>query len=290
MNRFQTIPVQPNSMRRTERPILEVRGVTRNFRSSGGETVQALGLTNLQLLAGDFVAFVGESGCGKTTLLKMIGGLISSTTGDIFYRGGRVTGPVSDLGIVFQRSALLEWRTVRGNIMLQLSVRKLGTAAEQRRLTSDLLARVGLSGFEERYPWELSGGQQQRVALCRALIHRPGLLLMDEPFGALDALTREQLQSDLEHLWVADRPTVLFVTHDVGEAVSLADRVVVLGGKPGGIVADIAIEAPRPRSGALLESPVLQTYAKQIKALLSPRPHSRGDGASPSGQTKETER
>lgn len=254
-----------------QQPILDVRGVTRNFRSSGGDSVQALGLTNLQLMTGDFVAFVGESGCGKTTLLKMIGGLMFPTTGDIVYRGARVTGPVPDLGIVFQRAALLEWRTVQGNITLQLSVRNLGTTVEQRRLTADLLARVGLSGFQDRYPWELSGGQQQRVALCRALIHRPGLLLMDEPFGALDALTREQLQSDLERLWMADRPTVLFVTHDVGEAVSLADRVIVLGGKPGGIVADINVAAPRPRSGTLLESLELQTYAKQIKALLSPR-------------------
>jgi NitT/TauT family transport system ATP-binding protein len=271
MNRLQPMEVRIASAQKLQQPILEVRGVTRNFRSSGGDSVQALGLTNLQLMRGDFVAFVGESGCGKTTLLKMIGGLMFPSTGEIIYRGARVTGPLSDLGIVFQRAALLEWRTVKGNITLQLSVRNLGTKEEQRRLTSDLLARVGLSGFEERYPWELSGGQQQRVALCRALIHRPGLLLMDEPFGALDALTREQLQSDLERLWMADRPTVLFVTHDVGEAVSLADRVIVLGGKPGGIVADINIAVPRPRSGALLESLELQRYAQQIKALLSPQ-------------------
>jgi NitT/TauT family transport system ATP-binding protein len=197
-------------------PILTIRGVHQEFSARSGEVVAALDNINLEIAAGEFVAFVGISGCGKTTLMKIVGGLISPTQGDIIYKGERVTGPIDDLGIVFQKPVLLEWRTVLRNITLQTSMRGLGSAAEQRRLAEDLLGRVGLAGYGDRFPWELSGGQQQRVSLCRALVHSPGLLLMDEPFGALDALTREQLQRDLERMWLAQKPTVLFVTHDVG--------------------------------------------------------------------------
>ena len=149
-------------------------------------------------------------------------------------------------------------------------MRDLGSGAEQRRLAEDLLDRVGWAGDGDRYPWELSGGQQQRVSLCRALVHNPGLLLMDEPFGALDALTREQLQRDLERMWLAQKPTVLFVTHDVGEAVCLADRVVVLAGKPGRVVANIRIDVARARGADLLNNPKLQAYAKDVRSVLLP--------------------
>jgi NitT/TauT family transport system ATP-binding protein len=151
-----------------------------------------------------------------------------------------------------------------------MTMHRLGTAQTRRAAAMTLLGRVGLAGYEDRYPWELSGGQQQRVSLCRALIHRPGLLLMDEPFGALDALTREQLQADLESLWLAQKPLVLFVTHDVGEAVTLADRVIVLAGRPGTVADDLAIDVPRPRSGQLLDNPQLQNYAKRVRSLLGP--------------------
>src|SRR6185312_9330524 len=168
--------------------------------------------------------------------------------GHIAYRGEPVIGPIEDLGIVFQRPVLLDWLTIEQNVTLQLRMRRIGTREEQQERARILLAQVGLHDYEQRYPWELSGGQQQRVSLCRALIHNPGLLLMDEPFGALDALTREQLQRDLEEMWMSQKPTVLFVTHDVSEAVCLADRVVVLVGKPGTIIADIKVNVPRPRN------------------------------------------
>jgi NitT/TauT family transport system ATP-binding protein len=251
-------------------PILTICGVHQKFNARSGEVVAALDNINLEIAAGEFVAFVGISGCGKTTLMKIVGGLISPTQGDVIYRGERVTGPIDDLGIVFQKPVLLEWRTVLRNITLQTSMRGLGSAAEQRRLAEDLLGRVGLAGYGDRFPWELSGGQQQRVSLCRALVHNPGLLLMDEPFGALDALTREQLQRDLERMWLAQRPTVLFVTHDVGEAVCLADRVVVLAGKPGTVVADIPIGVGRARGADLLNNAKLQAYAKEVRSVLLP--------------------
>jgi NitT/TauT family transport system ATP-binding protein len=251
-------------------PILTIRGVQKRFTARSGEVVAALDDVNLETAAGEFVAFVGISGCGKTTLLKIVGGLISPTQGEIIYKGDRVTGPIKDLGIVFQKPVLLEWRTVLRNITLQTSMRDLGSSAEQRRLAEDLLDRVGLAGYGDRYPWELSGGQQQRVSLCRALVHNPGLLLMDEPFGALDALTREQLQRDLERMWLAQKPTVLFVTHDVGEAVCLADRVIVLAGKPGRVVANIRIDVGRARGADLLNNPKLQAYAKDVRSVLLP--------------------
>jgi NitT/TauT family transport system ATP-binding protein len=251
-------------------PILAIRGIQRTFTTRSGEVVAALDNISLEILPGEFVAFVGISGCGKTTLMKIVGGLLPPSAGEVIYKGERVTGPIKDLGIVFQKPVLLEWRTVLRNITLQTSMRGLGGVAEQRRLADALLERVGLAGYGGRYPWELSGGQQQRVSLCRALIHNPGLLLMDEPFGALDALTREQLQRDLERMWLAQKPTVLFVTHDVGEAVCLADRVVVLAGKPGMVVADIPVRVGRARGADLLNNPQLQAYAKEVRSVLLP--------------------
>jgi NitT/TauT family transport system ATP-binding protein len=253
-----------------DKPIITVRGVAQQFTARNGEVVSALQNINLEIVPGEFVAFVGISGCGKTTLLKIIGGLILPSKGEVIYKGERVIEPIKDLGIVFQKPVLLEWRTVLRNITLQMSMRGQGSAAEHVQLAEDWLGRVGLAGYGERYPWELSGGQQQRVSLCRALVHNPGLLLMDEPFGALDALTREQLQRDLERMWMAQRPTVLFVTHDVGEAVCLADRVVVLAGKPGVVVANIRIGVGRAREADLLNNSKLQAYAKEVRSVLLP--------------------
>lgn len=255
---------------RTGNPIIAVRGVEQKFTARSGEIVSALQNINLEIGTGEFVAFVGVSGCGKTTLLKIIGGLIAPSRGEVVYKGERVTGPIKDLGIVFQKPVLLEWRTVLRNITLQMSMRDRGSTAEHQRLAEELLGRVGLAGYGERYPWELSGGQQQRVSLCRALVHNPGLLLMDEPFGALDALTREQLQRDLERMWMAQKSTVLFVTHDVGEAVCLADRVVVLAGKPGVVVANVRIGVGRAREADLLNNSKLQAYAKEVRSVLLP--------------------
>jgi NitT/TauT family transport system ATP-binding protein len=248
---------------------LAARGVTRVFKTRSGE-VPALGPVDLEVEPGEFVAVVGPSGCGKTTLLRILGGLASVTEGVVTYRGKPVSRPVDGLGIVFQRPVLLEWRSVLRNVTLQAEIRGTGSAEERRTAARELLARVGLAGVEERYPWELSGGQQQRVALCRALIHDPSLLLMDEPFGSLDAITREALQADLERLWEAERPTVVFVTHDVVEAVGLADRVVVMEGRPGTFVKDINIDVSRPRAGHVLDHEKLQQYAREVRALLKP--------------------
>lgn len=247
---------------------LELLGVGQTFATRSGTRVQALADVSLSVGTGEFVALVGASGCGKTTLLRIVGGLILPTAGKVIYRGAALNGPIDDLGVVFQRPVLLDWRSVAENVTLQLEMRRTGSRNVQRRLAEDLLKQVDLADYGDRYPWELSGGQQQRVSLCRALIHTPSLLLMDEPFGALDAITRELLQKDLERLWINQRPTVLFVTHDVGEAVTLADRVVVLSGQPGKVAEDCRIDVPRPRAGTLLQNSELQRLALEIRGKL----------------------
>lgn len=247
---------------------IELSGIEHIFGTKRQSAVAALGPLDLTIREGEFTALVGPSGTGKTTLLRIIGGLISPTVGSVTRRGTLLDGPPSDLGIVFQRSVLLEWRTVYRNIELQLELRKVGTKRSRRELADALLRRVGMDGLGDRYPWELSGGQQQRVALCRSLIHEPGLLLMDEPFGALDALTREQLQIDLERVWMERRPSLIFVTHDVFEAVTLADRVIVVTGRPGTITADFSVDVGRPRGGEIIDNPRLQTIAKEVRMAL----------------------
>lgn len=211
----------------------------------------ALGPLDLDMADGEFVSVVGGSGCGKTTLLRMLAGLIEPSEGSVTCRGERVAGPVQDLGMAFQQAALLDWFSALRNITLQLEVRGIGSKDERNQRGLAMLRSVGLEALAHRKPFELSGGQQQRVALCRSLVHDPSLLLLDEPFGAVDALTRERLQADLENLWMDRHPTVVLVTHSVSEAVFLADRVVVLQGPPGRLVADIAIDLPRPRLPAL---------------------------------------
>lgn len=224
-------------------------GIAKEF-SRRGRRTHVLGPLDVTVGAGQFVAVVGASGCGKTTLLRLIAGLIRAERGEIRYRDQPVTEPVEDLGMVFQQAILLDWFSVLRNVTLQLEARGIGTTASREEAARSLLALAGVEQYAERRPYELSGGQQQRVALCRALVHSPGLLLMDEPFGAIDAFTREHLQDDLEKLWLERHPTVVFVTHDVGEAVRLADRVLVMKGPPGLVVADIPVDLPRPRIGA----------------------------------------
>ncbi|MCE3248426.1 MAG: transporter ATP-binding protein, partial [Geminicoccaceae bacterium] len=183
----------------------------------------------------------------KSTLLRLVAGLLAPDRGRIAIGGRTVEGPFPELGIVFQKPILLDWRTVLGNVLLQIELRGL-RAADHLPRARQLLDAVGLAEFEDRYPWELSGGMQQRAAIVRALIHDPPLLLMDEPFGALDALTREQLRIDLEELWLATRKTVLFITHSIDEAVLLADRVLVMSPRPGRIDEIVAVGLPRPRA------------------------------------------
>ena len=209
-------------------------------------TVQALDRVELTIGDGEFVSVIGPSGCGKSTLLMLVSGLMPATTGTIHIGGKRIDGPTSDLGIVFQQDVLLEWRTALENVVLQAQIRKQDLA-EARKRARALLAMVGLESFAAAYPHELSGGMRQRVAICRALLHDPPLLVMDEPFGALDALTRDQLHSDLLRIWSERRMTVLFVTHSIPEAVFLSDRVMVMSPRPGRIEKIIPIDLPRPR-------------------------------------------
>jgi len=224
---------------------IEVAGVRMVFRRGSTET-RALEEIDLTFGQGEFVAIVGPSGCGKSTLMRIMAGLLPATAGQVVFGGRPVTGPVKELGIVFQNPVLLNWRTVLGNVMLQIEMRGLDPRRYLDQARS-LLEVVGLADFMSSYPRELSGGMMQRAAIVRALIHDPPVLFMDEPFGALDALTREQMRTDLESL-LADRPkTVLFITHSIDEAVLLADRVVVMSPRPGRIERIMSIELPRPR-------------------------------------------
>jgi NitT/TauT family transport system ATP-binding protein len=219
--------------------------VTKSFRTASGD-VLALDTFSLEITAGEFVAIVGPSGCGKSTLLRLIAGLTPATSGTITVFGHSVSGPLTDVGIVFQQPILLDWRDVLGNVLFNIDMRGLDVKAYTPRAL-DLLSQVGLSDFAAKQPYELSGGMKQRTAIARGLIHDPPLLLMDEPFGALDALTREQMRLDLETLWIATRKTVLFITHSIDEAVLLADRVVVMSPRPGRIEKLIEVGMPRPR-------------------------------------------
>jgi NitT/TauT family transport system ATP-binding protein len=203
-----------------------------------GEPILALDECSLDLQPGEFVSVVGPSGCGKSTLMLILAGLLPATSGTITIGDTVVKGPYTDLGIVFQEPVLLEWRKVLGNILLQVELRRGVSKRRYIDRARELLELVGLEGFENRYPFELSGGMRQRVSICRALLHDPPLLLMDEPFGALDALTRDQLNLDLQSIWMGSGKTVMFVTHSISEAVFLSDRVVVFSGRPAMVTAD----------------------------------------------------
>jgi len=194
----------------------------------------------------EFVAIVGPSGCGKTTILKMIAGLISSTDGTVAVGGKHVTEPVTNLGIIFQDSVLMDWRDVLSNVLIQCDIRGMNRR-KYESIAKKLIKDVGLDGFENKKPFELSGGMRQRVSICRSLVHDPPLLLMDEPFGALDALTREQIAMDIQHIWMEQRKTALLITHSIPEAVLLADRVIVMTPRPGRIAEIIDVDLPRPR-------------------------------------------
>src|SRR5262249_54470212 len=219
---------------------------------------------------GEFLSVVGPSGCGKSTLLMIAAGLTRPSSGAVMVDGRPVARPRTDIGIVFQSPVLLEWRTALANVMLQAEAKKLERNAAQARALS-LLRAVGLSGFEEKFPHELSGGMSQRVSLCRALIHDPPQLLMDEPFGALDALTRDQLNLDLQQICAARRMSVLFITHSVPEAVFLSDRIMVMTPRPGRIERLIEVDLPRPRTLALRETPEFAGYSRQILDLFLAR-------------------
>jgi NitT/TauT family transport system ATP-binding protein len=247
--------------------IIGIEGVSLVYRTRQAE-VQAL--DNVSFVARDreFVALVGPSGCGKSTLLKLIAGLIPPTRGTLRVNGKPVRGPTAAIGIVFQSPLLMAWRTVLQNILLPIDIRDL-RVADYMPAARDLIRLVGLDGFENAHPHQLSGGMQQRVGLCRALVHDPDVLIMDEPFGALDAMTREQMNAELQRIWIERRKTVLFITHSIGEAVFLADRVLVMSPRPGRLVGEIAIDLPRPRSVATTEQPEFARYTRAVRSHLN---------------------
>jgi NitT/TauT family transport system ATP-binding protein len=224
---------------------IRLQGVGKSYDTKDG-VVEACADIDLDIRRSEFVAIVGPSGCGKTTILKMVAGLVPHTAGKITVGGRSVERPLTEVGIVFQEAILLDWRSVLSNVMLQVDIRGTERAAGERE-ARHLLEITGLSGFENKQPYELSGGMRQRVSICRALVHDPPLLLMDEPFGALDALTREQISMDIQRIWMEKRKTAIHITHSIPEAVLLADRVVVMGPRPGRIVEIIEVDLPRPR-------------------------------------------
>jgi NitT/TauT family transport system ATP-binding protein len=230
-------------------------------------SVAALEDVTLSIRSNEFVTLVGPSGCGKSTLLKVIGALIKPSRGVLLHDGEPLTTPTRDVGIVFQEAVLLQWRTVLENVLLPAEILGLDKNKSRAR-AMDLINLVGLDGFEKRYPRELSGGMQQRVSICRALIHNPSVLLMDEPFAALDALTREELGFELMRIWAADKKTVVFVTHNITEAILLADRVVAMTPRPGQIARVVDIELARPRTIDMEFTKTFQAYSDQVREVI----------------------
>lgn len=246
---------------------ISVRGVSVAFSAPDGATLPALGPVTFTIEAGQFVCLVGPSGCGKSTLIRVLAGLQTATAGEAALGGERIAAPSRRVALMFQDANLMPWRTVLDNIALPLELAGQGTA-ERHEAAQRLLPRLGLSDFARSYPGELSGGMAQRVALGRVLIQRPDVLLLDEPFGALDALTREQVAADLIAMWAQERQTVLMVTHDINEAVLLSDRVLVMSRRPGQISADVPVPLPRPRHLSDTYSAEFGEIAQQVRTKI----------------------
>jgi NitT/TauT family transport system ATP-binding protein len=244
---------------------IRARGLTKTY-PGAGKTV-ALEDIGFDVADGEFLSVIGPSGCGKSTLLRCIAGLEPISAGSLQVAGQEVDGPPDGIGMVFQRDALLEWRTIEHNVLLPIEFAKKPVTAYGAEVQR-LLKFTGLADFASRYPRELSGGMRQRAAICRALVDNPGLLLMDEPFGALDALTRDQMNVELQRIWLDRRSTVLFVTHGISEAVFLADRVLVLSSRPGRIADIVEIDLPRPRRLAVRETEAFGRYAARLRELI----------------------
>ncbi|MBL8380230.1 MAG: ABC transporter ATP-binding protein [Burkholderiales bacterium] len=241
---------------------IRLEGVSKRFRRGAVET-HALDNIDLAIGAGEFVAVVGPSGCGKSTLLRLVAGLIPASAGAVRFDAELVSAPRKDTGIVFQKANLVEWRNALDNVLLQVELRSL-SPADYRERAKKLLEALGLGEFLDRHPHELSGGMQQRAAIARALVHSPEVLLMDEPFGALDALTREQVRLDLEALWLRDRMSVMFITHSIDEAVLLADRVVLMTARPGRVDRILPVDLPRPRGLGARKAPEFVRLVDEI--------------------------
>jgi NitT/TauT family transport system ATP-binding protein len=262
--RAVTAPLDPGP---TPTPaLIRARGMSKIYATGSGEVTALKGL-EFEIRDGEFVSVVGRSGCGKSTLLKVLAGLLPLTAGSVALNGKPLRGPTREAAVVFQSPVLLPWRTVLDNVMLPIEFRKL-PAAMYRQHALDLLEMVGLSEFAQRYPFELSGGMQQRVAIARALVQDPRLLLMDEPFGALDAMTRDQMNLELIRIWSHSRKTVVFITHSIAEAVFLSDRVIAMTPRPGTIADIISIDLPRPRDLSVINTDRFGRYAERLRALL----------------------
>ncbi|MDE1568634.1 ABC transporter ATP-binding protein [Aquabacter sp. P-9] len=254
----------PSEVRAQGESAIAVEGLTKRFKTGSG-VITALDGVSLDVRQGEFVAIVGPSGCGKSTMLKMLTGLLRPTAGSVKIGGTQVSGPRRDIGVVFQAPLLFPWRTVLHNVMLPADVQRLNRKEHEARAKA-LLSLVGLEAFQDRYPNELSGGMQQRVAIARALLHEPAILLMDEPFGALDAMTREHMNVELQKLWARHHKSILFITHSIPEAVFLADRVVVMTPRPGRVAEVLDIDLPRPRPLEMMSSPAFGAYVARIRS------------------------
>ena len=248
---------------------IDISGIRKAFGAEPGAIVALDGI-DLHIEPGEFVAVVGPSGCGKSTLLRIIAGLTLPTAGSVSVFGKTVSGPLTQCGVVFQQPILLDWRTIIENVLFNIDMRGLNPASYRPR-ARELLAAVGLADFADKHPYELSGGMKQRAAIARALVHEPPLLMMDEPFGALDALTREQMRLDLERIWLDTQKTVFFITHSIDEAVLLADRVVVMSPRPGRIETILKINLPRPRGLAARESAEFIAATNQVTRIFLAR-------------------
>jgi NitT/TauT family transport system ATP-binding protein len=268
------MPVQINIA--SERPTLAIAArtlialedVSKTYATASGGGVHALDSVSLEIRDGEFVCVVGPSGCGKSTMLRLLAGLDACEEGQLIMDAEPISGPSPRVGVVFQAANLLPWLSVRENVRLPLRVGGRHTPAEDR--VDALLAMTGLGDFGQRYPYELSGGMQQRAGICRALARDPEVLLMDEPFGALDALTRERMNLELQRIWQANRKTILLITHSISEAIFLADRVIVMSARPGRILKELPVNIPRPRSfDEIISHPDYKPLAREIRTLLT---------------------
>ncbi len=253
---------------------VELEKVTHTY-GRGERQVHALTETNLRIEKGDFIALVGPSGCGKSTILKLVTGLINASSGYVYVAGRQVGAEPVRVGMAFQNPTLLPWLTLLDNVMLPLKIvppfreqYRAKRKTEFRDRIETLLAQVGLAGFSNKYPWQLSGGMMQRASLCRALIHEPQLLMLDEPFGALDQFTREELWGVMQDLWMTRKPTVLLVTHDLKEAAYLANRICVMQARPGRIIDDSEVPFPRPRTISMSYDPSFTTLTQKLREMI----------------------
>ncbi|HEX3505791.1 MAG TPA: ABC transporter ATP-binding protein [Xanthobacteraceae bacterium] len=260
--------------RTAREPFVQLQEVTHTY-GRLSRTVTALQETNLRIYEGDFVALVGPSGCGKSTILKLITGLISASSGYVLVAGREIGAEPVRVGMAFQNPTMLPWLSLRDNVMLPLKIvppfrqqYRRKRKGEYRDRVEALLAQVGLAGFSDKYPWQLSGGMLQRASLCRALIHEPQLLMLDEPFGALDQFTREELWGVMQNLWLSRKPTVVLVTHDLKEAAYLANRICVMQARPGRIIDDNEVPFARPRSVAMTYEPNFVALTQRLRELI----------------------